>query len=812
MKPPTSTLRRVPSCLRLASLLWAAHAFAASAPVDEAAKALDDGVAEVAIVKLQQQLAAPLDSESRRQARTKLAEALLAAGRAEDALREVRDPEVKAPLLEARILAACGNWNAALTLYAAQPEVPRAVAGKAECLRALGRLPEAVATLESIAAGSPASVSLRLGEYYLEQNQHDKCAGILMSLPPRLSKAEQKWKQYLEARILQAEGRHQPAYERFEALQSNPQDQTGEMIVGETLGMTDARMELTGPSAADDILEQYLWKHPADPALATLFCRLDEIYSLEDSQPLGELQKWAQREPVGRAGYATYYLAKALLRDKKAELALSVLETFPNRLTRHPLFAKALLMRGRILADAGKLDAAQKALEEALRSAEEPALRAEIEMASATAHFKAREFVLAATVFRSAGERHPAFAETAGFNTALSWLHQGNYQRFAEDYKEFSRRFPQSPLRCDLMLEEGLLRARQGDYQAETALQQFIRDFSGSPRVPEARLALAELRYCGGDAAGASQFLRVVNESPVPVKTAEQSDFLALFVADAAQPPADEKVISLCRAFLERYPVSPQLAEDRAKVRMKLGQVFFRSGDFASAQTQFETLASETPTSPMVEAALFLAAQSSMKRIDAGAIDHAIELFGEVASRNGPLKLHARLQLALLQNRLGKEADAIKLYDDILRANPAAEMKSAALAGKADNLFLLGAKDKTQYDQALVLYEQLANEPGIDLTAQHRALYNKGRCLEVLGRPEEALAAYYQVVESGIAKPQEYFWFYKAGFDACRLSETREQWKSAIAIYQKMATLDGPRAQEARERMKQLRLEHFIWE
>ena len=68
------------------------------------------------------------------------------------------------------------------------------------------------------------------------------------------------------------------------------------------------------------------------------------------------------------------------------------------------------------------------------------------------------------------------------------------------------------------------------------------------------------------------------------------------------------------------------------------------------------------------------------------------------------------------------------------------------------------------------------------------------------------------MVDSGTDKPTEYFWFYKAGFDACRLSESREQWKTAIAIYQKMAAMEGPRAEEAKERMTQLRMEHFIWD
>ncbi|MEI6562196.1 MAG: tetratricopeptide repeat protein [Verrucomicrobiota bacterium] len=794
--------------LWLACVLLPSLAVAAT-PLEQARKALDEGVAEVAIVKLRQQLAAPpLDPEASLQAKTMLAEALLAAGRTEEALQQVRAPGVKAPLLEARIQAAAGDWNAALALFSTVTDDPEATRGRAECLCALGRLPEAIAALESIAAKGPASVSLRLSECYLEQSQQVPCAHALAGIRAPLTLAERKWKQYLEARLLLVQKKYAEAYERFGALQSDPQYLTGEMLVGATLGMTSARTEITGLTAADDILEQFIWKHPESPFLATLFRKLDEVYGGEEDYPLGELQKWAQREPAIRAGFATFYLAKSLVSDAKPERARGVLENFAVRFPRHPLLSNALLMQGRLLADCGKFAAAQKALDDAMRGAAQADLRAEIEMASASAHFKAGEFILAATVFRSAGEHNPALAEQARFNTALSWLHQGNYARFGEEYQEFSQRFPSSPLRPHLILEEGLLRARQGDPKAETALQQFIRAFPDHPRVPEARLTLAELRHAAHDSAGASAYLRVVNENPAPPQTAEQSDYLAIFVADAANPPAEDKVIALCRTFVGRYPKSPRLPE----VRMKLGQVFFRTGDFASAQTQFETLALETPASPLVEAALFLAAQSSTKRIDAGGIDRAIELFSEVAARNGPLKLHARLQLAALQNRLGKEADAVKIYDDILRANPATEIKAVALAGKADNLFTLGAKDITVLEQALALYDQLANEPGIDATAQHRALYNKGRCLETLERPEEALAAYYQVVESGAAKPSEYFWFYKAGFDACRLSEARQQWKSAIAIYQKMAAVDGPRAEEAKARMTQLRLEHFIWE
>ncbi len=809
-------LRCFLSRLRLALLLCCtpvAGGVALAAPLDEALKALDEGVAEVAVLQIQEQLANPaaLDEAQRRLAKTRLAEALLAVDRTAEALAAVRDPEVKAPLLEGRILAAMGDWEGALKVFS-QPGLggePRAAAGRAECLYALGRLPEAIDALKGIAAGAPPMVALRLGEFYLEAGQTADCTKILAALAPSLNERDRKWKEYLEARLLLLAGRHAEAFERFEALQRNPTSLSNEMMVGAALGMTDARTELISLNAADDILEQYIWKpeHEQSPSFDLLFRKLDMVYSGETNPSMGELQKWAGREPSSRAGYATYYWAKGLARDHKPEAALEKLGDFSRRFANHPMLAEALLMRGQLLAEVGKYAEAQQALDEALRAATTAGQRGRVEMASARAHFSAGEFVLAAAVYRAAGEHAPQFAELAHYNTALSWLHQGNYDRFAGEYREFSARYPKSLLRPALVLEEGLLRARQQDPKARGALEAFIRDFPKSPRVADARLALAELHYVSGEPGEASRILRVVNESPAPVSTAEGADFLAIFVAEAATPVKDEKVIALCRIFIQRHP---EPSERLAEVRMKLGQVYFRGGDFASAQTQFEKLAEENPTSPLKEAALFLAGQCSMQRING--MDEAIALFGKVVSLNGPFKLNARLQLAQLQKRLGNEADAVAIYEDILKSNPQGEIKWAAMAGEADNLVTLGAKDARRYEQALALYQQLAAEPGIGSTILHRALYNKGRVLEILDRPDEALAAYYTVVESGSVNPQEYFWFYKAGFDACRLCEKREQWKSAIAIYRKMAAVEGPRAEEAKRQMNSLRLEHFIWE
>ena len=64
--------------------------------------------------------------------------------------------------------------------------------------------------------------------------------------------------------------------------------------------------------------------------------------------------------------------------------------------------------------------------------------------------------------------------------------------------------------------------------------------------------------------------------------------------------------------------------------------------------------------------------------------------------------------------------------------------------------------------------------------------------------------------ESRSERPHEFFWFYKAGFNAAQLLETDSKWESAAAVYQKLAAAGGTRSDEARERLDRLRLEHFL--
>ena len=200
----------------------------------------------------------------------------------------------------------------------------------------------------------------------------------------------------------------------------------------------------------------------------------------------------------------------------------------------------------------------------------------------------------------------------------------------------------------------------------------------------------------------------------------------------------------------------------------------------------------------------------------------ALGYFDEVVKRDGPLKLYARQQQAMVQARLDKESEALDLYEIILAAQPPPdpELKYAAMIGKGDNLLALGRKDAKQIEKALAVFDELARTADAPAAWRNQALYKKAKALEQINRNPEAIATFYDVLDHTVRQPasaagaadREFFWYYKAGFDAARIFEQQANWRSAIGIYEKMSAGPGPRAEEARADAKKIRLEHFIWD
>jgi hypothetical protein len=124
----------------------------------------------------------------------------------------------------------------------------------------------------------------------------------------------------------------------------------------------------------------------------------------------------------------------------------------------------------------------------------------------------------------------------------------------------------------------------------------------------------------------------------------------------------------------------------------------------------------------------------------------------------------------------------------------------------------MGASDPQNYQRAIEVYDRLAADREAPSHWHNQALFKKGLCLEKKSDRAAALASFYAIIDEGTRsdRPREFFWFYKAGFNAGQLLEADAKWESAAAVYEKLAAAGGSRSGEARERLDRLRLEHFL--
>jgi tetratricopeptide (TPR) repeat protein len=298
--------------------------------------------------------------------------------------------------------------------------------------------------------------------------------------------------------------------------------------------------------------------------------------------------------------------------------------------------------------------------------------------------------------------------------------------------------------------------------------------------------------------------------APIPSSTAAQAAYLEVFLADAEQPRDDGRVIELAEAFVRAFSESPLIPE----MRMKLGEVYFRRKDFANAETQFATLVAQQPDVALAETAGYLAGQCAANLLNPGSVDRALMYWDEVARRAGPLRWKARYQQASVKCRLGQESEGVVLFDLILKASAGvdADLRFGTLCGKADALLVIAKRDGLPVDQAVEQYQLLAAEADAFPHWRNQALYKMAKAYEA-SRPKESLEGFIRLLDAtGSMDAGEYFWVLKAGFDAARILERQSAWRDAVNVYERMAKMPAPRAQEAGARARQIRLERFLWD
>ncbi|MEI8293944.1 MAG: tetratricopeptide repeat protein [bacterium] len=773
-----------------------------AAPLDEARTALDNGFPQVALVKIEQQFPAIGSKPSDSEANLLYARALIASGQTMAAaalLEKVCPPSSARDFWLAQALAANGDWSNAFANYSRAAQVAgfefqrESLLGMARMAKNLSRLEEA-ADLLAPASSWPASrlksdAMFELAEIRLAQKNPDAVAPLLETLSIE-SPAETSRRAFLLARAADLQEKPELVLTRLSDVEPTDPDTA---VSAATLRALALR-HLSRNAEAETMLEEFIAANPSTPGLEKVFAVLDEIYAASASPSSSELRRWSSDPGTTlRQKLATYYLARFEARQKSPAAALPLLEGLAADPSSNPLAQETLF-------DLAALRIRLNLNNEALAILPPTGTKPHTDFLRGLALSRKGNHSDASQAFLSAA-RDADLAESALFNAALCQLFSGAAPNTA--LEQLETRFPGSARIAAFRMQEAFQQARTGDPKAVPSLEALAK--SSEPGVASrAMLALAEWKYQQLDFDGAKAELHRISTESDPSREAA----LRVFLRDNGDPAGTDEAILAARAFLAAH----QNADSEPSVRMKLGELLYRRGDFSDARVELETLARKFPASEYGDPALFLAAKALSRIPSASAPDEAILLFEEVAAGNGPLAAHARLEQASILASQAKPLEANIVLDRILSSNPPIDIQSTALMEKGKNLYSLGDKDPANYRAAIDVWKQVAAERSSDPSWRNQALTRIGTALEKAGDVNAAVATYYDVFNPSNGSPTEFFWFYKAGFAAARILESTEKWPEAIRVYETLAATEGPRSLEAKNRIKQLRLEHFLWE
>jgi len=802
---------------------------------------------EVAEARFTSALETPdLQPATRQRLLLRLAEARIRGGRAPLALPLLDEPVLaehpERPFWTAQALAGSGRLAEAARLIEAEaldPEAPfrrEAMLTRARLLRAIGDLDGSLAALDQLLEVAPDSDRARQlrASILLDRNQP------LAALTALEEAGEGPQSELLRARARLATGDFESAAEGFAALVASPEGQTLDNYHAATLGLARARLALGDASAAADGLIAFIQQNPTSP-------RLDEAFGLlleclpEQAPPndpiLTRLRAWIPppqrpapgpvrrrdgingawpREPTEAdplAPEAMFHLALGLRRNPSPDTELDarrLLTRLRLEYPRHPLVPRALLEAGRWHLENDRRDRAAAHFDAITRLGGESNadLRAQALTLEGSARFQSGDFEQAAAVFdQAASLLEGDQREAALLNAATALLADGDLAAFDQ-----LANTPRTPaLSAQLELERALFLTSQRDPDALPALREFLRRHPEHPRLDEARLhaALAALDSMPPDLEfAAAQLARIEDAARATLPAAT----LALAEMRLAEARGDWAAAAARAArFLDANPDHPR----RNLFRYEHGRALFHNQDYNAARIELQTLAREAPEAPQTPAALLLSARAAAEGATPQSQAESLELFDRLIAEESPFADVARLEKADILIRLSRLDEAISVLEpwfDSMQSDSPLLLSVGLLLG--DAIFAQAQGDPIVLQRALDVYDRLLEALPEDDPNRPRVVYHKGLTLERFGdREDEALVAYMDVIQRIGDQPRgDWKAIELCGFSALRLLEQRENWPAAKRLAERIAALEGPRAEEAAGRARELGINHMIWD
>lgn len=504
-------------------------------------------------------------------------------------------------------------------------------------------------------------------------------------------------------------------------------------------------------------------------------------------------------------------LADQLLARNRFEEALQEYQNFLEAFADQPGYAQALMGRAWALYELGRHLEAAAAFEKAAPLQQTPKSKYEAQLKAADAYF-------AEGLYRAARERYLLLPlEFSGTDYAPQALYQaaeclarlGEYDAALKEYIAVEDAFSGTKIAERAVLSQALLEEDRGAYpRAIKVYEHYLEKYPEGLFRDRAIHGRGLIRYRLGLFQEALDDFNSVVQSNQSNRFGRQAFYMrgwCLYLLGR-----DEEALAVCDDFITRYPGSVWAPD----VLFWIAEYHFNHGRPAAAEQHFLKLAENYPDSTLADDALYWAGRAAARVKEyLRAIDHFNQLSSDYPKSD--LLPRARFAQGDVLSELGRFDGAILAFEEIIEKQPGTYLAGLARGRKGDCQFTLGAEDPARYEDAMASYQTVLDDSGSGRAMRQQALYKTGRCLEKLGRREEALQKYLDVVygffeEGESGSGGEPLWFTRAAFGAATLLEQDRQWSKAVQIYQRVVASGVPAEAEARKKIKRIRLEHWL--
>lgn len=826
--------------------------------------ALAAGLWEIAELRFKDCLADPsLNAEEKSKAALRLVEAMIRGGNPAEALDWLGQSWVaKTPetlFWKAQALAGQHRLSEALAVFSellANPTAPyRREAGltRAGLQLSLGQPEAALESLDRLLLESPDSGLAKVQLYQVEillDLQRVVDARRAMPLKESVAAEDLPLAALLEAQLLLREGRTADAEAAFQVLVNHPQGQSIRHFHAAEIGLADSIQARGQTDVAVNSLLTFLQDHPDSPLLESIFRRLlawlPEKPSASDpildrtagwilppvavpigliattSSESGAVAAWPSRSNSNELSklhlFSLYTRAVGLYRMATPDSRVEALRLFKRLRLEYPdhtLAIRSLYQQARWLLDAGSVDQAFTILDMLRSSSQSPQLRGEAAFIEARVASTNGDPKKAIQLFDEAAAMLAGpESRAAKLQAAIARLRSGEFQT-VKLIQPNGQKFNQE-LEADIELEQAL--ATTAPAAAKQALKEFFSRFPDHPRAPEARLAAAEaaLSDATPDLEFAHSQLELLAGSPERSAglSAARIALAKLRIADLSNDPT--QTISVAQSIIGSFPESPAAAE----AELTLGRNLFQTGSYNAARLVLGKLAASETNPARSQTAWLLAARAAALGATPQSKEEALVLFDKAISAKGPVSSLAILEKArhLIDLYRLEEASAfLRKWTVTIAENDPLQLPAGLLLAEA--LYAQGSTRAESLVEALAVYDKLLVQAAKQPALLNRLQYLRGSTLEQLPdekdptqkRDKQAFQAYHSVLETA-TRPAEWEYFERCGFRALALLEKSERWPVAISLAKKIASFNGPRADEAAARASQLQLKHMIWE